>query len=198
MRKNMRTAFLVSLFSALAGCAGRNFVRPTPEAIKLGRTTYPQVIQQMGEPKKVGEVLKNGCKIKTISYAYAASVGEPLEEGVIPARALTYYFYNDAVVGQEFISSFKSDSTNFDDNKIGSIVKGKTSRAEVIQLLGNPFASFIPPMVKETPREAVGYSYVTTRGGPFTGFKIFRKTLKITFDEKDQVSDVDYSSSGDR
>lgn len=198
MVKIFRAALLVSILSLLAGCAGRDFVRPSSDAFKLGQTTYSQVVQQMGEPRRTGEALTNGQNVKSMVYSYATVGGEPLEEGVTAARAMAYYFHNDKSVGQEFISSFKSDNSNFDETKIAAIDKGKTTRAEVVQLMGPPSASLIPPMVKETSGEAIGYVYATTRGGAFSGFKIFRKVLKIAFDEGGRVSDIDYSSSGSK
>ena len=109
-----------------------------------------------------------------------------------------YYFHNDVVVGQEFLSSFKVDNSNFDETKISTITKGKTTRLEVVQFLGRPSASFIAPMVKETSGEAIGYGYQTTRGSAFSGFKFFNKTLRITFDDKDRVLDIEYASSGSK
>ena len=196
MLQIFRIVFFVSAFSLLAGCAGKDFTRPNSETFKLGETTSSQVIQQMGEPRKTGEALKNGKNVRTTTYVYAATGGEPLEEGVIPARAMSFYFYNETLVGQEFLSSFKSDNSNFDDSKISGIIKGKTTRAEVIQLLGKPTATFILPMVKETAGEAIGYTYQTTRGGAFSGFKFYNKVLRITFDSGDKVLDIDYASSG--
>jgi hypothetical protein len=187
-------AVLVSLF----GCAGSDFVRPAPEAFKLGTTTFNQVVQQMGEPRRIGEVTKNGAAVKSISYSYAATGGEPLDEGVIPARAQVFFFHNDTLVGQEFLSSFKSDNTNFDEKKVPAIVKGTTTRSEVIQVFGRPSTLYIPPMIKEGPVEAVGYAYQATSGGALTGFKFFRKILTISLDGKGLVVDVDYSSSGSK
>lgn len=198
MMSALRTAFFASIFCLIAGCAGTDFVRPSSETFRLGQTTYAQVLQQMGEPRKTGDVLKNDKNVKTATYAYAATAGEPLEEGVIPARAMSYYFHNDILVGQEFLSSFKADNSNFDETKISAIAKGKTTRAEVIALLGRPSATFIAPMVKETAGEAVGYGYHTTRGGAFSGFKFYNKTLRITFDDKGTVLDIDYTSSGSK
>ena len=193
-----RTTLLVAFLVALGGCAGKDFVRPGEDAFKLGQTTYAQVVQKLGEPSKAGEVQKNGKQVKSATYSYASTGGEPLEEGVIPARALSYFFYNDTLVGQEFISSFKSDSSNFDEKKIDAIRKGQTTRAEAIQLMGKPSAAYVPPMVTETAGEAIGYSYVATRGGLFAGFKFFVKVLRISFDDRNLVSDVDYSSSGSK
>lgn len=194
----IKAGFTVIIVSLLAGCAGKDFVRPSSETFKLGQTSYTQVVQQMGEPRKIGDVLKNEKNVKTATYVYAATGGEPLEEGVIPARALSYYFNNDLLVGQEFLSSFKSDNSNFDESKISAISKGKTTREEVIQLLGKPTATFVYPMIKQTSGEALGYTYNTTRGGAFSGFKFFTKALRIAFDEKGVVADIDYSSSGNK
>jgi hypothetical protein len=198
MFKSIKTFLFISIAIVLAGCAGRDFVRPTQEAFKLGTTTYAQIVQQLGEPRRVGTLLKNDKSLKSITYAFAATGGEPLEAGVIPARAMGYYFLNDTLVGLEFVSSFKSDNSDFDETRIAAIAKGKTTRAEVIQLLGRPSGSYIPPMVKETSGEAVGYTYIATKGGAFSGFKFFRKSLLISFNESDQVSDVEFSSSGSK
>ncbi len=198
MYGTLRTACLVSLLSILAGCGGKDFVRPNPEEFKLGQTTYAQVIQRMGEPRRAGDALKNGKTVKAVTYVYASKGGEPLEADVIPARALTYYFYDNTLVGQEFISSFKSDNSNFDAKLVESIKKGQTTRAEVIGLLGEPTATFVPPMVKETSGEAIGYTYQAIRGGLFSGLKSSVKVLRISFDDKGLVSDIEYTSADNK
>jgi hypothetical protein len=195
MRAFLATLVPAALALALAGCVGTDFVRPDPNVFTLGRTSYAQVVQKMGEPHNKGSGLKNGKPVKTITYAFASVTGEPSEDGVHPARALGYYFYNDTLVGEEFISSYKSDSSNFDDTKVAEIKKGQSTRADVIALMGKPTASFIAPMVKETSGEAYGYTYQTLRGNAFTGFKRQLKMLRVSFDAKGLVSDVDYASS---
>jgi len=195
MFSKIEKIFTVLTIVVLAGCVGKDFVRPTSETFKLNETTYAQVVQQMGDPKKSGEVEKNGKHVRSISYTYASVGGEPAEKGVTPARTLVYFFHNDVLVGQAFLSSFKSDNTNFDETKIGSIIKGKTTRTEVIKLLGRPSASMVAPMVEETHGEAVGYQYSTVSGGVFTGFKFFNKQLAISFDENNVVTNVEYITS---
>ena len=196
MPRKLALAVVVTALLVLGGCAGQDFVRSEAADLKVGKSTYAEVVAKMGQPRNTGEVLKNGQTIKTISYAYAATGGEPLQAGVIPARAMAYYFHGDRLVGQEFLSSFKSDNSNFDEAKVPGIVKGKTTRAEVISALGPPTSIFIKPIVKETSGEAIGYSYQTTSGGVFSGFKFYRKTLVIAFDGADRVLEVDYSTSG--
>jgi len=193
----VRSGLVAVMFSLLVGCAGKDFVRPSSDTFKLGQTTYSQVIQQMGEPSKTGDIIKNEKNVRSATYVYSSVGGEPLEFGVIPARALSYYFYNDVLVGQEFCSSFKSDNSNFDDSKISSISKGKTTREGVIQLLGKPTATFVYPMIKETSGVAFGYIYNTTRKVVFE-YKFFTKSLLISFDNKDLVSGIDYAASGNK
>ena len=198
MQMAVKSFLAVLLISGLLGCAGKDFVRPTPETFKLGQTTYSQVIQKMGEPRRAGDTLKNGKNVKAVTYVYASTGGEPLETGVTPARGQTYYFYNDTLVGQEFISSFKSDNSNFDEKRVEDIKKGQTTRADAIKLLGEPTATFIPPMVKDTSGEAIGYTYQAVRGGLFSGLKNSIKVLRISFDDKSLVSDIDYTSSDNK
>ena len=194
----LRAACVCLLLFMLVGCGGKDFVRPGPDELKLGQTTYAQVIQRLGEPRRTSDVLKNGKNVKAVTYAYASKGGEPFEADVTPARAVSYFFYNDVLVGQVFISSFKSDNSNFDEKQVESIKKGQTTRAEVIKLMGEPTAAFLPPMVKETSGEAIGYTYQAIRGGLFSGLKASTKAVRISFDEKGVVSDVEYSSSGNK
>lgn len=186
------------LLVALAGCAGKDFVRPAPDAFRLGETRYSQVVQQLGEPRKSGDVVRNGKTVKSITYVYASSGSEAAEAGVTPARGLTYYFYEDTLVGQEFLSSFKTDSSNFDETKVERIRKGETTRAQVIQTMGAPTASFVPPMAGPSSGETIGYSYTAASGGLFSGFKVSVKSLRVSFDDRGLVSEVDYSSAGNR
>lgn len=198
MHSKARILFPALLLSLVAGCAGTDFVRPNAESFRLGQATSAQVLQQMGQPRQTAEILKNDAMVKALSYAYASTGGESLDPGVTAARAQAFYFHKDVLVGREFLSSFKSDHSNFDETKIGSILKGKTTRAEVIRLLGAPTGAYIHPMVKKTSGEAIGYSYQTTSGGLMSGFKFYRKSLSVTFDDGDRVAEVDYASTGSR
>jgi hypothetical protein len=195
-----------AVLPAAALDVGRNpngdFVRPSQDALKFGQSTYGQVISLMGQPTKVSEAKLNGKTVKIITYFYSATGGEPLEAGVIPARGLSYFFIadsffnnSDPLVGQQYYSSFKSDNSNFDETKISSILKGKSTQAEVIQQLGTPSASFIAPMVDKPFAEAIEYRYQATRGETS---KLFSKVLRIAFDDKGIASDVEYTSSGNK
>jgi hypothetical protein len=181
----------------LSGCAGTDFVRPDDSLLVNGRTTYAQIVARMGMPTREGTVLKNEKTIDTASYAYANVGGKALHEGVTPARAITFYFVGGMLVGREFVSSFAEDHSDFDENRVKDIIKGKTTRAELMQLFGKPGGYYIHPMIKSEKGEAAVYVFSETRGSAFN-LKFFRKTLVVTFDAAGVASDVDFSSSGSR
>ena len=197
MRKILARWGLAVAALLLSGCAGTDFVRPDSDSLKNGQATYAQVRARMGEPRREGTFIKNDKTLKTATYAYAATGGQPRHQGVTPARAMSFYFYNDTLVGQDFISSFAEDHSDFDESKIKDLVKGSSTRAEVIRLLGRPAGHYIYPMIKAQNGEAVVYVYAETTGSVFN-LKFFRKTLVVTFDAAGVVTDVEYSSSGNR
>ena len=187
-------ACLLPVLLVVAGCsATRDFVRPSPGTFKLGQTTYSQVIEQMGAPFEKTDGLQNGKPVKTITYAYASKTQEASEPGVTAGRGLTYYFYNDTLVGEQYYSSFKTDASSFDETKVQQITKGLTTRAQVVQLLGQPSATYIPPVVKEPSAEAIAYIYQTIQGSVYTGLKVSTKTLRISFDKNGIVSDIEFN-----
>ena len=193
MWSTLRCLTVIGAISALFGCAGTDFVRPDSESLRNGQTTYAQVVARMGQPRREGTVIKNDKTLKTASYAYASVGGKPIREGVTAARGMGFYFYNDTLVGYEFLSSWAEDHTDFDDGKIKHIIKGKTTRAELIQLLGRPGGYYTFPLIKVSPGEAAVYVYQEVRG-----FTPFQKLLIVTFDAAGIVTDVEFTSAGSR
>lgn len=53
--------FCLAVTLMAVGCIqrGRAFVRPQPESLVLGKTTYEDVIRQVGEPASTSTVVKN-------------------------------------------------------------------------------------------------------------------------------------------
>ena len=197
MHKTFKQWALAAAALMLSGCAGTDFVRPDASSLVNGQTTFAQLRASMGAPWREGTVLKNEKTLKIASYAYASTGGQPRHPGVTPARAISLYFYDDTLVGHEFVSSWAEDHTDFDEGKVKDVVKGKTTRAELTQLLGKPSGYYIYPMIKATTGEAAAYVYSETSGSVFN-LKIFRKRLVVTFDAAGVASDVEFTSSGTR
>ena len=191
--------YLIALMTAaaLSGCAGTNFKRPDPQAMVVGKSTTADVTRVMGAPAQVGEALKNERKVKTARYAYAEGAGTGRYPGVVPARAMVFTTFNDLLVGQEFVSSFPQDATEFDETKVPAIVKGKSTRSEVVAALGKPNGEAIYPLIKKQGETAAVYSYGHAKGTVFN-MKFYNKALVVSFGPNDVVSDVEFTSTGEK
>ena len=131
---------------AFGGCAGRDFTRPPADTLTLGKTTEQEIRQRFGDPYRQGTVVRNGETMKSLRYGYASGAAS-LAGGVTPSRGMSFYFWNDTLVGHEFTSSFDTDTTDFDAKKVPQIRKGETSESEVTALLGSPHGAYVYPLI---------------------------------------------------
>lgn len=182
----------------LTGCAGTNFVRPEAGSLVLGQSKRADVVQRLGAPFQTGELTKNDKQLKIAKYAYAQGAGgDALYPGVVPARSLAYAFFDDTLVSEEFVSSFKADATDFDGTKVQQIVKGKSKKGDVVALLGKPTGEAIHPVVKNSGERALLYSYIQAKGSGFN-LKFHSKVLLVSYDSSGVVTEVEYTTSGDQ
>jgi len=166
---------------------GADFARPDPASFALGSTTEAEIRQRFGNPygqttSRVGDRV-----VTTLQYTYA----EP-RTGVIPARAMTYSFYDGRLVGFDYSSSFGADETAFDDKVVKRIKRGETTRTEVLAIAGPPTGQFIYPTPQATVpgRRAYVYGYSRSeRLAPAT-LETANKVLTITFDDHDVVAEL--------
>jgi hypothetical protein len=108
MKSSVVTSAVISLCALLLiGCAGSRFVRVPDDILTLGQTTYEEVTARLGLPYQEGVIIKNNQQIKTISYAYASTVGEGDAKGVIAARSQGFFFFDSKLVGYNFASSWR-------------------------------------------------------------------------------------------
>lgn len=185
------TLAVVALMVLVAGCAGRDFQRPAPDAYTLKKTTYDQVIASLGKPYQEGTLMSNGVSLKTASYAYSSVGGAGAFDGITPARAVGFYFRDGVLVGQEFISSFKDDSTYFDE-RLAELAKKGMTREQGRAALGPATGHYLYPLIEDTRGEGWVYQYMHLRG-----FRQHRRQLLVEFDEAGSVTKSTYTSAGD-
>ena len=182
---------------------GADFARPDPASFALGSTTEAEIHQRFGNPYGQTTSSVGDRVVTTLQYTYA----EP-RTGVIPARAMTYSFYEGRLVGFDYSSSFAADETNFDDKVVKRIKRGETTRTEVLAIAGPPTGQFIYPTPQATVpgRRAYVYGYSRSeRLAPAT-IETANKVLTIAFDDHDVVAELSLVmttisrplSSGDR
>jgi hypothetical protein len=196
--KSSVVRFAVFSFALLlAGCAGDKFVRLPDDSLVLGQTTQEQIRARLGTPYREGEITKNGQQLKTANYFYSRTGGGADAAGVTPARNQGFIFLKDKLVGYEFSSSWKEDSTNFDSGKVSQIKKGESTRSDVVRLFGNPGGKYIYPLIPDANDEATNYLYEQARGTA-VNLKSYRQLLVVTFDKEGIVNNVEYTEAGQK
>ena len=193
--KKICQAGLLGLICAVSVCFAQDIPRQPPEKFVVGTTLRKQVTDEFGAPKQQGQTTKNGQNVWSLMYTHGSAFGTAHKEGVTPGRAHVFYFLNDLLVGYEFVSSFANEHTDFDEKNVEQILKGKTTRDEVVRLMGRPGGRLIHPMIKPTTGDALTYGYAEVRRTGFVSFSIARKTLVVTFDAEGVVSDLEFSTS---
>lgn len=191
MKNPVYAIVLGFLAVVLSGCAGTNFKRSEASALVIGKSTPNDIIRVMGEPIGIVDVVRNGEKFQTYAYAYAEGV---FGAKVLPVRLMEFYAFNDVLVGQQFVSSFPEDSTEFDASKISGIRTGKSTRAEVIALLGQPNGEVNYPLIKNKADRGIIYSYRHSRVGKKVQPSLI-KELTVCFDANDVVSEMKFFSA---
>ena len=140
----IRNTLVATSLLLLSACGGSsNFVRPADNQIKLGETKRGEVVSLIKrEADAVGQKTINNTLVDMMEYSFLTTDNNmsdtPSEEGFVAVKGQFYYLKNNVVVGRDYYSTFAEDSTKFDISKVASIVKGKTTKADVIKLFGNP------------------------------------------------------------
>ena len=196
MNPGMILALACAIIGGVGCTAGRNFTRPSDDSIALGKTTRAEIVERFGKPTQESTLLKNGQTLKSGIYSYArgAIAGGAHASGITPGRAIGFWYAGDIVVGYDFLSSFEEDHTDFDDSKVAVIKEGKTSREEVLTLLGPPQGRQIFPLVDNQEDAGLVYLYTQFKA-PAT---IYRKVLTVAIAPDGVVRKVTYTQSGAR
>ena len=186
--------FLVWVFVASFGCAGaaRDFVRPQPQELALGKATSADIVARFGPPQQQGRAIKDGVEVTSLSYSYADVGAQASAAGVSAAKAMAFYFAGDRLVGYESISTFKADSSDFDDTRVSDITRGLTTEAQVRDLIGRPSGMYIYPLTSAPDERALVYVYGEKKGTA----PLARKQLLVAVDTAGIVRDVQFEKTG--
>ena len=153
---------ILPLFFALLlfGCvtsspAGLPFKRLSNDQFELGKTTRAEIEAIMGKPGRGTKSVSNGKTINTTQYDYVSR--SPNNQLLVKVQ--NFFFYKNVLVGQFYSSNFEQDSTDFDDEQIESIQKGKTKIDEVIKKLGAPSGEAMYPLTGSEDEQKLMYFY---------------------------------------
>jgi hypothetical protein len=188
----LRTAAVLAIAALVTACAaGVNFVKPSDSQLVLGSTTKNQIVALMGEPNGKGQKVSNGENLDIVAYAYAQAGGVAAFEGVTPARSVSFLFHNNVLVGKEFTSSFKTDSTYFALDRAKSIRQGMTEQ-EVVALVGKAGGEYRYPVIASKDGRALVYTFTQTKG-----FKSQQSILIVELDRNGRVHKSEFNQIGE-
>jgi hypothetical protein len=195
IKRNAPLMFIALLAFSCVGTSGTKFERIKEDTISLGLSTYDDIVHQMGEPLKEKVIIKNRTKFKLIQYVYASTGGKARLKRVVPSRAQLFYFYEGILVGHAFTSSWTEDHTDFDETKIEQILKGESTKEDVINLLGKPCGKFVYPYAKNKGDEILLYHYQEGRRYAYS-IEFYDKSLNVECDQMGIVIEYEYLESG--
>ena len=197
IRKISGVIVLLLLLLPLPLFADTAFSCPDPSSVKLNATTRDEIETAHPYGSQTGSLSRNGESVEMITYTQT-SVRKSLAlvKKVTPARAVSFFFLDDVLVGYEFVSSFKEDHTDFDDTKVSDIKQGESTIEDVTELLGKACGQLVYPLVPSDAERVLVYRYTQVKGT--FKLKIYTKILQVTFDSSGVVLEVSMQASGER
>jgi hypothetical protein len=170
---------------------GRQFTRPDSRSVSLGTTTKAKVLAQYGQPYSTGQFTKHNVLIDSVHYYYGAQQGM---SNWILKKHCWFYFVGDRLMAYSFVTGFPEEQRDFAAARVAGIIKGKTARAEVIAVFGEPNGVFQYPVTEEK-RTVEGDSMIQYGFHSRTGDSAFSdKFLQVIFDANNIAKEVDFDA----
>ncbi|RJF88136.1 hypothetical protein D3874_14845 [Oleomonas cavernae] len=138
-----------------------DFRLPVPAELVLGQTTEADVIRLYGRADKIQRIVLAYPVDQFLSPLDVASGDRPLSMfryrhegqyeslGILYLKTADYLFLDGKLIDYTFQSSFKGEAITFDPLRLESVVKGKTTEAEIVALMGPPTGMGIYPAVRD-------------------------------------------------
>lgn len=175
----------------MSGCAS-NFVRPAQNTLVLGQSNTEDVTKKVtGSPYRQS-VIVNNEKLNLVRFDYIHN--NVFYGSKIPRRTLTYSFFNDMLVGEEFNSTFENEQTEFDVKKVAEIHKGQTLD-QVVAIMGKPTGKILYPWIADKQGSGIVYEYTYSRFAPIYSPTTSHRVL-ITLDQNKVVTSISYKLDG--
>jgi hypothetical protein len=166
------------------GIAG-SITRPTSAEFILGVTTKKYCLDRFGETSAKDIIYLDGG---TQDAGDVTSLAYFDRGGFFSTghRSLAFQFNNDVLLKYRFLSSYKEDSTDFDETKAEKIERGKTTRREILDMLGEPSGMAAYPSAQYKGDTRLLYEYFEHDTEART---LLKKGLQVDLDGNDVVRD---------
>ncbi|WP_444930852.1 hypothetical protein ACJJIF_03450 [Microbulbifer sp. SSSA002] len=181
----------------LSGCSGIGPKPPEENEVVLGIDTEKTIKEKLGKPYEKGMFIKNNQQIVTIAYVYPTIGKKTVKENINGTRNQGFYFFNEKLIGQDFVSSLAEDSTDFDESKVPLIKEGQTTIQEAQKLLGKPSGEYQYPLISNKAEKAKVYMYSQTSKAIFQPTS-YQKILILNYNTDGIITNVKFSEIGDK
>jgi hypothetical protein len=208
--RHLWIAIAAALFATACSSTGRNFHRPSNQLLVLGQTTAADAVAALGEPSERridpgnAEIVtyfdevkprpaslrraKVAGDIENLRYSYTyATMTAVADHAVARLRLLELAFWKDRLIYYHFSSSFPEDSTDFDDSHVSSLVRGRTTRTDVLNRFGPPGGEAVYPQVAQPGMRLYIYQYAIV--GPERG-QLTLKRLELLFNGTERLQEI--------
>jgi len=206
MKKQLVVLLCAVICASCVATTGREFVRPTREAVELGKSTTSQIQAIYGQPYEQntatiskGEVSGTASPFDPApmegtltGYTYYLQQSEaPIDGGDSWAKWVDFVFLNDRLYVYNYVSNFKTGSTQFDESQLSKLKKGTSTKEDVVALFGEPGGRAVYPFVYLPGTEKYLYkSFEIDKSS--NQFKT--KGLELVFDPKGTLLDFRFGS----
>ncbi|UYN96229.1 MAG: hypothetical protein KIT25_04585 [Enhydrobacter sp.] len=202
-------ALAVALLVTACSATGRNFERPSSAQLALGKTTVAEAISAFGEPaaRRVDagntDIVTYFDEIKPrpaalrravvrgdivhLRYTHSYATMAPAGRASARFRLLELAFWNDRLIYYLYSSSFAEDATDFDESRVPALVRGRTTRTDVLNQLGPPGGQAVYPHIARHGGRLYLYQYAIVE--PQSG-RLAVKHLQLLFNAADRLEEV--------
>ena len=187
----------LSLFLLVGACAAplaeRELTRPAYSVFSSSTVTEGEILAQYGQPVSRGQLLKHDQLIHGLHYFRLSG---DWSTRVRFKKHCWFYFAGQKYLGYSFVTGWPEEQVGFDEEKVSQVIKGKTTRDEVIAMFGPPDGMLrYPAMPDQTAAEGdsmvdYGYRLYSPNGG-----WVESKGLRIVIDPAGVVKDVVFEAN---
>ncbi len=165
-----------------------SFGEPSDRREEAADPELPDTFEER-QPRPPGlrrAALKGEFERLLYSFSRARMVMRP-DQATARIRQLDLAFWKGKLVAYQFSSSFLEDETDFDESKVASFARGRTTTTDVLNQLGRPGGQAIYPYVARQGTRAYFYQFAMT--GPRKG-QVTLKHLELLFNGADRLDQV--------
>jgi hypothetical protein len=165
--------------------------RPAPDTLAFGRATRADIKKLYGDPLPDPGLGEDQLLVLPYNVKFDWKFNKGVHAGTeFPGNGQVFLFEDDVLVGEAYYSSFEADHTDFDETKVVSIVKGQTTRDQVLALIGQPSGRRLCPADALDNPTGLEYLYLSRRRHMGLSSRTWIKWLSVQFDANGIVCDV--------